>query len=145
MDSTTIIYYTCMHCNERFRVKKDNGRHKFCCDEHRVLFHKDRNLLKQQLKETIRKELEKAAKSKTVLSKMNKFYQILGMEDSICGICGTTLDENIIKHKVPLHMEVQDPQIRDYRLLDKDSWLTFCTDHYLEIMTLRKQDTTPNN
>ena len=140
MDSTTIIYYTCMYCNTRFRVIKDNGNNKYCCDEHRILSHKERVAYKQKIKRTVMKELEQAANNKTVMSQITKWYKMMNMEESMCAVCGKSFEDNLIEWGVPLHMEVQDPKIRDYRLMSPESWLTFCTRCFLEIRTNREED-----
>ncbi len=141
MDSTS-PYFLCAYCKKKFQVKCAFTQ-KYCSEEHRILHVRAKKDHEKQLRIDIKRELEQYKHNRSLMGKINHWYEVMGMEKATCGACGISCQENIEKNGVPLHMKVVDNSMKDYRLLDRGSWFMFCTDCYLKIKLdkeLSKQD-----
>lgn len=118
----------CPHCNKEFEVKA-KCKIQICCSpecykEYRIVL---ANIDKK-------KEIQKIKSTSWRRGKygwMMKFYEVFG-GDYTCDLCGTTLEENMKKYGVPLHMKLETG-INDYRVMDPDSWVHMCTKCFVEV------------
>jgi len=126
---------SCPYCNKNFEA--DNANQIYCCSQHQAEFVKRLQRDRAILKEEVRRELQSIAWKKNVLDRINKWYEIMNMEKSLCSLCRKSFEDQMIEHSVPLHMECRDTSVRDYRLMEADNWIFFCTGCYLKILDMR--------
>ena len=130
MDSTS-TQQTCFleGCKNKFKPSKAK---KFCCPEHQEI--NQTNVLTGRRAKNKRK-LEAFAWQQTNLGRLYKWYDLFGVKHE-CDICQKTFEESLDEYKIPLFMELK-LDIRNYRVLDHQSWTKYCLKCYCEVLSLR--------
>jgi len=123
-DSTNLCLYCLLPFNKKRAVQK------YCCLEHQKIDYNNKIAKKKMLVDN-----GNQWKKNTITIQM-KFFEIFGMNQS-CDICGMTFDENMDKHNIPLRIELRDG-IRDWRVMDLNSYFRYCFDCYVEVLRERE-------
>ena len=125
MDSTSKI---CLYCNEEFT----GHNRKYCTFEHQTAHYNEQGRKKRaEIKSKLKKEMWRV----NIIARYNKFFEMFGKK-SVCSICGTTYEDNLNKHGVPLHPRLSEP-LQDYRILDPKLWQYYCLECYVEITFMK--------
>lgn len=122
------------YCNIKFDISKTPGQ-LYCCPEHQLLHQADKM---RATKAKVEKELAKFQWQKSHMGRLNKWYKVFG-ENQSCDLCGITFKEALYKYSVPLFMELQ-PDIRDWRVMEQDSWFRYCLKCYTSILCGRAEE-----
>ena len=133
-------------CGCKMPIPETNagGRKKYVDDLHRNhhMMKKNNKLVKakymNQTREFNKTQVMRDAWKTNSTAMAKKFWDLFGAFGS-CSVCGCTFEDNMDTHNVPLHAFLQ-PGINNYYVLNKNSYLLYCTDCYINIIIMKNDE-----
>ena len=125
-------------CRKTFQPKSSSQL--YCIPEHQIQHYHEQQAERSKMKAAIIKNIDGMRSRNTLTAKLNRWYELMKIEKASCTLCGRTTEENLHKYNTPLHMEINDSSIRDYRLIEPRSWNFFCTECYGKVLYDRKEE-----
>lgn len=124
-------------CRKEFQPK--SALQTYCHPDHQL----QHRLEKDKEHRKIRKEIEMELRGmkKHTIALIAEWYKKMDMEHAKCDVCGKSFKDQMKDFGVPLHMQC-NTQARDYTLMKSENWLFFCTEHYCEVLALKKEEQT---
>ena len=132
MDSTTTIYYCKCGCGTEIqRTGHPNGGYKLYVNDDHVQFYRRNRKLE------IEKEALKQGWSVNEFAVASKFFELWGKENVKCDICEMKYKENLDTWNLPMSA-ILKLGIRNYKVLQKESWNFYCLKCYVEITFIKE-------
>jgi len=136
-----IVKRICLYCNKEFVTTKPNQV--YCIPQHQTqhTIQKDREENKRkklEFESKVLNEYRNRMRYKQELQKAFDWFELLKFDKAICSICGMTFSDHMQEYNIPLIMQVINNDIRDYRLLEQDSWIIYCVECYSNIKFMRE-------
>lgn len=126
-DSTSVVYCKC-GCGQE--LNKVRGGQRYINNDHTEFANR---LKKAKIKE---RELKKAWRRNDV-ALASRFFEIFGEQDIHCDVCRKSYEENLREWNLPLNIILKD-EIRDYRVLLKESYHFYCLKCFVEITFIKE-------
>jgi len=135
MDTTAT--FNCLQCNKKFHPSSTyNVYCSYICQQEYMV---DINKVKRyQRAADLEFEIRTKAWKRNTIGLMTKFYEVFG-KNYDCDICNKTFEQNVKEYGVPLHM-IMKPGIQDYRVMDENNWMRYCTKCFSNIQFQRQKD-----